>query len=203
MVPRRLANKKYGISVFVYCKSKPFDNRKRKGRKMNTDPIADMLTRIRNANIVSLPSVEMPSSKLKVALAKLLKSEGFITDYSERVEGCFKYLTITLKYDEKNKPVITNLKRVSRPGLRSYSKAKNLPQVFGGLGVAVVSTSKGLLTDRKARKENTLRRAFTRNDPGSSGIHRTRAAGIQGQIPGGKNRRFQNGIYNDEKYVRH
>ena len=121
---------------------------------MNTDPIADMLTRIRNANTVSLPSVEMPSSKLKTALAKLLKEEGYISDYSERVDGHFKYLTIVLKYDEKNKPVITNLKRVSRPGLRSYSKAKNIPQVYGGLGVAVVSTSKGLLTDRKARREN-------------------------------------------------
>lgn len=125
-----------------------------KGKRMNTDPIADMLTRIRNANIVSHPSVEMPSSKLKVALAKLLKSEGFITDYSERAEGHFKYLTIELKYDEANKPVISNLKRVSKPGLRNYCKAKNLPQVLGGMGIAIVSTSKGLLTDRKARKEN-------------------------------------------------
>ena len=121
---------------------------------MNTDPIADMLTRIRNANVVSHPSVEMPSSKLKVALAKLLKSEGFINGYSERAEGHFKYLTIELKYDEANKPVITNLKRVSKPGLRNYCKAKNLPQVLGGMGIAIVSTSKGLLTDRKARKEN-------------------------------------------------
>ena len=120
-----------------------------KGKRMNTDPIADMLTRIRNANIVSHPSVEMPSSKLKVALAKLLKS-----DYSERAEGHFKYLTIELKYDEANKPVISNLKRVSKPGLRNYCKAKNLPQVLGGMGIAIVSTSKGLLTDRKARKEN-------------------------------------------------
>ena len=121
---------------------------------MNTDPIADMLTRIRNANIVSHPSVEMPSSKLKVALAKLLKEEGFIASYEEKVEGKFKTLSIELKYDECNKPVITNLKRVSKPGLRNYCKAKNLPQVLGGLGIAVVSTSKGLLTDRKARKEN-------------------------------------------------
>ena len=121
---------------------------------MNTDPIADMLTRIRNANAVSHPSVEMPSSKLKVALAKLLKEEGFISNYEEKVEGNFKTLSIELKYDENNKPVITNLKRVSKPGLRSYCKAQNLPQVLGGLGVAVVSTSKGLLTDRKARKEN-------------------------------------------------
>ena len=121
---------------------------------MNTDPIADMLTRIRNANAVSHPTVDMPSSKLKVALAKLLKEEGYITDYSEKVENNFKTLTIELKYDEANKPVITDLKRVSKPGLRSYSKAKNLPQVLGGMGIAIVSTSKGLLTDRKARKEN-------------------------------------------------
>ena len=119
---------------------------------MNTDPIADMLTRIRNANMVSHPSVEMPSSKLKVALARLLKEEGYISNYEEKVDGNFKTLSIELKYDEQNKPVITNLKRVSKPGLRNYCKAKNLPQVLGGLGVAVVSTSKGLLTDRKARK---------------------------------------------------
>ena len=121
---------------------------------MNTDPIADMLTRIRNANMVTLPEVSMPSSKLKVALAKLLKEEGYIVDYKEEVNGVFKTLIITLKYDEKNKPVITNLRRVSRPGLRTYHKAKNLEQVFGGMGISVISTSKGLLTDRKARKEN-------------------------------------------------
>ena len=121
---------------------------------MNTDPIADMLTRIRNANAVSHPSVEMPSSKLKVALARLLKEEGYISNYEEKVEGVVKTLSIELKYDESNKPVITNLKRVSKPGLRNYCKAKNLPQVLGGWGVAVVSTRKGLLTDRKARKEN-------------------------------------------------
>ena len=121
---------------------------------MNTDPIADMLTRIRNASMVSLSEVTMPSSKLKVELAKLLKSEGFIADYSVSEEGNFKVLSITLKYDSKNKPVISKLQRVSKPGLRSYCKAQNLPQVLGGLGVAIVSTSKGLMTDRKARKEN-------------------------------------------------
>ena len=84
----------------------------------------------------------------------MLKSEGFIADYSVSEEGKFKVLSITLKYDSKNKPVISKLQRVSKPGLRSYCKAQNLPQVLGGLGVAVVSTSKGLLTDRKARKEN-------------------------------------------------
>lgn len=119
-----------------------------------TDPIADMLTRIRNANMVSHPSVEMPSSKLKVQLAKLLKEEGFITDYNVKEDGKFKVLEITLKYDAKNKPVITKLERISKPGLRNYSKAKNLPKVLGGMGIAIVSTSKGLLTDRKARKEN-------------------------------------------------
>lgn len=119
-----------------------------------TDPIADMLTRIRNANAVSHPSVEIPSSKLKVALARLLKEEGFISSYEEKVDGNFKTLTIELKYDENKKPVITSLKRVSKPGLRNYCKAKNLPQVLGGMGVAIVSTSKGLLSDRKARKEN-------------------------------------------------
>ena len=119
-----------------------------------TDPIADMLTRIRNANQVSHQTVSMPSSKLKAQLAKLLKEEGFITDYSVKEEGKFKVLEITLKYDAKNKPIITKLERISKPGLRNYSKAKNLPKVLGGMGIAVVSTSKGLLTDRKARKEN-------------------------------------------------
>ena len=120
---------------------------------MNTDPIADMLTRIRNANQVSHKEVEMPASNLKVELAKLLKNEGYISDSVKEV-GKFKVLNVALKYDTENNPVITNLQRVSKPGLRTYSKAKNLPQVLGGMGIAVVSTSKGLLTDRKARKEN-------------------------------------------------
>ncbi len=123
---------------------------------MNTDPIADMLTRIRNANMVSLTNVEIPSSKLKIELAKLLKNEGYVEDYAviEKEGSNFKTLNIKLKYDEKSKPVISNLKRVSRPGLRNYCKARNLPQVLGGMGIAIISTSKGLLTDRKARKEN-------------------------------------------------
>ena len=123
---------------------------------MNTDPIADMLTRIRNANMVSLTEVDMPSSKLKVELAKLLQSEGYVEDYAvvEKEGSAFKTLKITLKYDEKSKPVISNLKRVSRPGLRNYCKAKDIPQVLGGMGIAIISTSKGLLTDRKAKKEN-------------------------------------------------
>ena len=127
---------------------------KEKEKNMNTDPIADMLTRIRNANMVSHPSVKVPASKLKVELAKLLKEEGFITDYSVEEEGKFKVININLKYDFQNKPVITNLQRVSRPGLRNYCKAKNLPKVMGGLGIAIVSTSKGLLADRKAKAQN-------------------------------------------------
>ena len=94
------------------------------------------------------------TSKLKVELAKLLKSEGYITDYEVKESGKFKVISITLKYDEKHKPVISKLERISKPGLRNYSKAKDLPKVLGGLGVAIISTSKGLLTDRKARKEN-------------------------------------------------
>lgn len=121
---------------------------------MNTDPIADMLTRIRNANMVSHETVEIPTSKLKVELAKLLKSEGYITDYAVDNSGKFGKIVIALKYDEKRKPVITNLQRVSTPGLKTYSKSKNLPKVLGGMGVAVISTSKGLMSDRKARKEN-------------------------------------------------
>lgn len=121
---------------------------------MNTDPIADMLTRIRNANMVSHETVEVPTSKLKVELAKLLKNEGFIVDYKVDDSEKFSKIVITLKYDENHKPVITNLQRVSTPGLKTYSKSKNLPKVLGGMGVAVISTSKGLMSDRKARKEN-------------------------------------------------
>ncbi len=127
---------------------------KEKEKKMNTDPIADMLTRIRNANMVSHPTVQIPASKLKVELAKLLKEEGFISDYSIDESGKFKVINIELKYDFQNKPVITNLQRVSRPGLRNYCKAKNLPKVMGGLGIAIVSTSKGLLADREATTQN-------------------------------------------------
>jgi len=119
-----------------------------------TDPIADMLTRIRNANTVKRETVNVPASKLKIELAKLLKAEGFIADYEVKEEGKFKVISITLKYDAAGKPVITKLERISKPGLRHYSKAKNLQKVLGGMGVAIVSTPKGLLTDRKARKEN-------------------------------------------------
>jgi len=121
---------------------------------MNTDPIADMLTRIRNAGMAGHPSVEMPSSKFKIELAKVLKSEGYIAEYSVKEVGKFKILSVTLKYNQDSKPLITKLIRVSKPGLRTYTKSKNLQKVLGGLGIAIVSTSKGLLTDRRARKEN-------------------------------------------------
>jgi len=121
---------------------------------MNTDPIADMLTRIRNAGMAEHYSVEMPSSKFKVELAKLLKSEGYIAEFSVKDVEKFKILSITLKYNEIGKPLITKLKRVSKPGLRIYMKSKKIPKIVGGLGIAIVSTSKGLLTDRKSRKEN-------------------------------------------------
>jgi small subunit ribosomal protein S8 len=114
------------------------------------DPIADMLTRIRNGQAANKVSVKMPSSKLKVAIAKVLKDEGYITDYA--VSGDVKAeLEVTLKYFE-GKKVIETIQRVSRPGLRIYKGATELPRVLGGLGIAVVSTSKGVMTDRAARK---------------------------------------------------
>lgn len=118
-----------------------------------TDPIADLLTRIRNANMVNHANVEIPASKLKVELVKLLKEEGYIADYKLVDKDAFKVINVELKYIG-NKPVIRGLQRVSTPGLRAYSKAKNLPRVFGGMGVAIVSTSKGLMTDKAARKDN-------------------------------------------------
>jgi len=114
------------------------------------DPIADMLTRIRNNQMVNLPQVEMPASKIKVAVAKLLLEEGFILDYSVTDNDNKPTLTIILKYFE-GKPVINLIKRISRPGLRVYKSAKELPRVMGGLGMAIISTSKGLMSDQSAR----------------------------------------------------
>ena len=118
-----------------------------------TDPIADLLTRIRNANMVNHAEVEIPASKLKIELVKILKAEGYIQNYEIKEKDGFKVIVVELKYIS-NKPVIRGLQRVSTPGLRSYSKAKNLPRVFGGMGVAIISTSKGLMTDKLARKDN-------------------------------------------------
>lgn len=118
-----------------------------------TDPIADMLTRIRNALQQKHESVSMPASKEKQAIAKILKDEGFITDYT--VEGDVKKtLTITLKYAEDNKRVISGLRRISKPGLRVYAKVDNLPRVLNGLGIAIISTSNGMMTDRDAKKNH-------------------------------------------------
>lgn len=121
---------------------------------MMTDPIADMLTRIRNANTAMHQKVSMPSSKQKVALATLLKAEGYISDFAvaENPNGPGQMLTIGMKYSPDRERVIHGLRRVSKPGLRVYSKSERIPRVLGGLGVAVVSTSKGLMTDREARK---------------------------------------------------
>ncbi len=121
---------------------------------MNTDPIADFLTRLRNASLVSHPSVEMPSSKLKVALAKLLQREGYVQSYELRDSGKYPLLRIVLKYDGEGYPVIQRIKRVSRPGLRKYHRVANIPRVLSGAGIAVISTSKGLMSDRQARREN-------------------------------------------------
>lgn len=114
------------------------------------DPIADMFIRIKNAQMVKKPSVSMPSSKIKLAIANLLKSEGYITDFQCETQGVKASLTVFLKY-YLNKPVIDSLKRISRPGLRIYRSASQLPKVVDGLGVAMISTSKGLMTDKAAR----------------------------------------------------
>jgi small subunit ribosomal protein S8 len=122
-----------------------------KENKMLTDPIADALTRIRNANMVKHESVTIPASKLKVELVKLLKEEGYISDYEVVKEDKFSNIVVTLKYAGST-PVITGLKRVSSPGLRTYTKAKHVPKVYDGMGIAVISTSKGLMTDRRAKE---------------------------------------------------
>ena len=113
-----------------------------------TDPIADMLTRLRNANNAHHDSVSMPSSKLKVNIAAMLKAEGYIASYEVADAAVGKTLTLTLKYGANRQRAIQGLKRVSKPGLRVYAKSTNLPKVLGGLGVAILSTSSGLLTDR-------------------------------------------------------
>ena len=115
-----------------------------------TDPIADMLTRIRNAQQANKVDVKMPSSKVKISIAEVLKEEGYIAAYNVTEEAGKAQLSVTLKYFE-GKPVIETINRVSRPGLRVYRSATQLPKVIGGLGVAIVSTSKGVMADRKAR----------------------------------------------------
>ena len=121
---------------------------------MMTDPIADMLTRVRNANIAMHDDVRMPSSKLKEALAEVLRKEGYIEGYTvaDDPNRPGRVLTITMKYSPERARTISGIRRVSKPGLRIYRKADKIPRVLGGLGVAVLSTSKGLMTDREARR---------------------------------------------------
>ena len=119
-----------------------------------TDPIADMLTRIRNANQNRAKEVSMPSSKMKEQIATILKDEGFITDFSINKEDVQSTLTLTLKYADNKERVITGLKRISKPGLRVYAKAEEIPYVLNGLGIAIISTPKGVMTDKLARKNN-------------------------------------------------
>ena len=119
-----------------------------------TDPIADMLTRIRNANSVYHDKVDVPGSKIKVAIAQVLKDEGFIRDFTFTQDNKQGILTIFLKYGANKEKVISGIQRVSRPGLRKYSKKSELPRVLGGLGIAIISTSKGIISDKSARKSN-------------------------------------------------
>lgn len=115
-----------------------------------SDPIADMLTRIRNAQAARKPGVSMPMTKLKIAIAKVLKTEGYISDYKTEEVDNKKQLILSLKYYH-DKPVIENIRRISRPGLRVYRDKNKLPQVMGGMGIAIISTSKGIMSDRAAR----------------------------------------------------
>ena len=122
---------------------------------MTSDPIADMLTRIRNANTAKHDTVDIPASKIKVAIAGILLDEGYITKYDIIEDGNFKTIRITLKYGaDKNEKIITGLKRISKPGLRVYAKVDNLPRVLNGLGIAIISTSNGMMTDRDAKKNH-------------------------------------------------
>ena len=121
---------------------------------MVSDPIADMLTRIRNANMAEKQSVEMPHSKMKSEVARLLKQEGFIRDFSvENNEGKIN-LQVSLKYTQEREPVIQGLRRVSKPSCRKYASAEEVPRVLGGIGVALLSTSSGVITDSEAREKN-------------------------------------------------
>ena len=119
------------------------------------DTISDMLTRIRNACAVRHPTTQVPTTKMTRSIAQVLKEEGFIEDFKETGEGVKQFLVLTLKYKDKSRqPIINMLKRASKPGLRVYSKRKDLPRVLGGIGIAIISTSKGVMTDREARRQN-------------------------------------------------
>ena len=120
---------------------------------MVTDPIADMLTRVRNANQMRYKEVEVPASKMKNEIARILKAEGFIVDYKVKKNNIQDILVLSLKYVDKER-VITGLKRISKPGLRVYVKAEEVPSVLNGLGIAIISTSKGVMTDKEARNNS-------------------------------------------------
>lgn len=118
-----------------------------------SDPIADMLTRIRNANTAKHDTVDVPASKMKLAITEILFNEGYIAKYDVIEEGAFKTIRITLKYGaDKNEKIITGLKRISKPGLRVYAGSQDIPKVLGGLGIAILSTNQGVITDKEARK---------------------------------------------------
>ena len=119
-----------------------------------TDTIADMLTRIRNANQMRYEEVKVPASKIKKEIARILKEEGFIKDYKVVSDGTQGTIVLILKYTDKKERVITGLKRISKPGLRVYAKNDKIPKVLNGLGIAIISTSKGIMTDKEARKQN-------------------------------------------------
>ena len=120
-----------------------------------SDPIADMLTRIRNANAAKHDTVDVPASKMKLAIVKILLDEGYIAKYDIIEDGAFKTIHITLKYGaDKNDKIISGIKRISKPGLRIYANKEELPQVLGGLGIAIISTNQGVITDKEARKLN-------------------------------------------------
>ena len=119
-----------------------------------SDPLADMLTRIPNANTALHPETKMPSSKLKEQVARILSEEGFIDGYKVEDARVGKELTVTLRYDKERQPILSGIKRISKPGLRVYSGTSDVPRVRGGIGISIVSTSDGVMTDREARKRN-------------------------------------------------
>ncbi len=119
-----------------------------------TDPIADFLTRIRNANSIGMKQVSSPSSKMRVAIAEILKEEGFINDFSVEEDNKQNVITLDLKYGANDEKVIGGLRRISKPGLRIYASAEEVPKVLNGLGIAIVSTSNGVITDKEARQQN-------------------------------------------------